>query len=192
MMSRQPDVIALTYSVRIWDYLGWRDTLAQPEFIERQSAYARALRVHGFVTPQFIFNGATQNSGSDWDTARALLDRARAAPTPEGAPEVSVVQLSGGRVRVTLSANARGAGAEIWLIGYDPTPVSVYVTGGLNTDRMVTNFNVVNTIQRAEVWNGSAMWLERPHCVPECAVLVQRPGPGAILAATTTQHTRAR
>jgi hypothetical protein len=192
MMSHQPGVIALTYSVRIWDYLGWRDTLAQPQFIDRQRAYGRALRVHGYVTPQFIFNGVTQNSGADWDTARALMDDARAAPPPDGAPEVSIRHLSGGRVRVTLSANPRGAGAEVWLVGYDPIPVSVLVTGGLNIDRMITHFNVVTSIQRAEVWNGSAMWLERPHCTPECAVLVQRPGPGAILAAAATQRPRPR
>jgi hypothetical protein len=190
MMSREPGVLALTYSVRIWDYLGWRDTLAQPDFLERQRAYARSLRIHGFVTPQLIFNGTTPNSGSDWDDARALVDGARTAPPPDGAPEVTIARLSGGRVRVTLSANPRGAGAEIWLISYDPTPVSVFVTGGLNIDRVITNFNVVNTIERVDVWNGNAMWVERPHCTPECAVLVQRPGPGAILAAATTQAVR--
>ena len=35
-LAKRSDVIAMTYPVGIWDYLGWSDTLAKPEFTERQ------------------------------------------------------------------------------------------------------------------------------------------------------------
>ena len=38
------DVVALSLSVDYWDYLGWKDTLANPKFSERQRAYAKATR----------------------------------------------------------------------------------------------------------------------------------------------------
>ena len=46
-------MLALTFSVDYWDYLGWADTFAKPEFAERQKAYvaqavaARALYAAG-------------------------------------------------------------------------------------------------------------------------------------------------
>ncbi|HZD25428.1 MAG TPA: DUF1223 domain-containing protein, partial [Alphaproteobacteria bacterium] len=35
-LAKRRDVLALTYNVDYWDYLGWRDTLAKPEYTERQ------------------------------------------------------------------------------------------------------------------------------------------------------------
>jgi len=35
-LAERPGVIALTYAVDYWDYLGWPDTFAQPAFAERQ------------------------------------------------------------------------------------------------------------------------------------------------------------
>ena len=35
-VANAPGVIALTYGVGYWDYLGWSDTFAKPEFAARQ------------------------------------------------------------------------------------------------------------------------------------------------------------
>src|SRR5690606_25054969 len=43
--SREDGVLALTFPVGIWDYLGWPDTFAQREFSDRQRDYSNALRV---------------------------------------------------------------------------------------------------------------------------------------------------
>jgi len=79
MFSREDDVLALTFPVGIWDYLGWHDTFAQPEFAERQRSYSQTLRVRGRFTPQLVVNGARTISASDWDEARATYDGARRA-----------------------------------------------------------------------------------------------------------------
>src|SRR5580704_11314455 len=42
-LADEPDVIALTFSVDYWDYLGWRDTFARPEFSDRQHAFMKAM-----------------------------------------------------------------------------------------------------------------------------------------------------
>src|SRR5690242_6940162 len=41
--SREHDLISLTFPVGYWDYLGWADTFAQPDFEDRQRLYTRAL-----------------------------------------------------------------------------------------------------------------------------------------------------
>ena len=35
-LSKRPDVLALSFSVTYWDYLGWKDIFGKPEFTERQ------------------------------------------------------------------------------------------------------------------------------------------------------------
>jgi hypothetical protein len=188
LFSREPGVLALTFPVGIWDYLGWRDTFARPAFSERQRAYSAALHVRGRFTPQLIFNGARQTSAADWDEARAALETTRNDPPPDGAAEVSVTRLRNRHVRVSIAPNPRGAGAEIWLLTFDPGPVSVVISGGANINRTVPHYNLVDSIQRIDTWNGEAKWFEYDHCDPECAILVQRPGSGQILGAAYTDH----
>lgn len=183
--SHEDGVLALTFAVGIWDYLGWSDTFAQPAFTDRQRAYSRALRVRGRFTPQLVMNGQRQVSASDWDDARAALEEVRAAARPEGAPEITMSRLRSGRVRVTVGAG-RAVNADIWLVAFDPGPLTVVVAGGVNVNRTVAHYNVVRTIERIDTWNGSATWFERPRCTPECAVIVQEPDGGRIIAAAYT------
>src|SRR5688500_14645620 len=40
-LASRPGVIALSYAVTYWDYLGWKDTFAKAAHTERQRAYHR-------------------------------------------------------------------------------------------------------------------------------------------------------
>ena len=100
--------------------------------------------------------------------------------------DLSITRLSAGRVRVTLNANTRGAGADIWLVAYDPGPLAVVVHGGLNINRTVLHYNLVRSVERLDAWSGRAVWYERARCTPECAVIVQSPNGGPILGAAYT------
>ena len=44
-LAERPGVLALTFSVDYWDYLGWTDTFARPEYAERQKAYVARLKL---------------------------------------------------------------------------------------------------------------------------------------------------
>jgi hypothetical protein len=189
MLAREDRVLALTFPVGIWDYLGWHDTFAQPEFAERQRDYSRTMRVRGRFTPQIVINGARQMSASDWDNVRAAFDERRRAGWPSSAPDIGIVELPNNRVRVTVGAGSPGANADIWLLPYDPGPITVIVTGGVNTNRSVTHFNLVRRIERLDRWNGASAWYER-RCTPECAVIVQEQNGGRILAAAFTSRGR--
>jgi hypothetical protein len=190
MFARDESVLALTFPVGIWDYLGWRDTFARPEYAERQRAYSQALRVRGRFTPQLVFNGARQISASSWDDARAALNAEREAGWPVGAPELSITRPRGDRVRVTVGAGPRGTNADVWLVSFDPGPITVLIHGGLNINRTITYYNLVSSIEHLGVWDGTPVWFERGRCDPECALLVQAPNGGRVLASAYTAHHR--
>lgn len=188
MFAREENVLALTFPVGIWDYLGWRDTFARPEFSDRQRAYSETLRVRGRFTPQLVVDGANQISAADWDAARAMIERARVAAPPAIAPELSIIRLRNGRTRVTVGAGAAGANADVWLIAYDPGPLNVAIRGGLNNNRTVAHYNLVRSIEKLGAWNGASVWYERPRCTPNCAVIVQSPSGGPVLAAAYVER----
>jgi hypothetical protein len=188
IFSRDDNVLALTFPVGIWDYLGWHDTFAQPEFADRQRAYSQAMRVRGRFTPQLVVNGARTISASDWDEARAIYDAQKRAGWPANAPDVSLSVFRNGRARATVGSGAAGSNAEIWLLAYDPGPLTVVITGGVNRNRSVPHYNLVKWIERVGTWNGAAVWHERPRCQPECAIIVQEPNGGRILAAAFTSR----
>lgn len=190
MFSREEGVLALTFPVGIWDYLGWRDTFARPEFSERQIAYSRSLHVRGRFTPQLIIDGAAQISASDWDEARATFDHQHATPDPAHAPDLSLERLRNNRVRATVGSGPAGSNADIWMIAYDPGPVVVVVAGGVNLNRSVPHYNLVRWMERLDSWDGRSAWFERSRCFPECAVIVQAPNGGPILSAAYTYRAR--
>src|SRR3981189_1617650 len=64
-LAKDPSVIALSLPIDYWDYLGWKDTLADSRFSARQKAYSRARGDREVYTPQAVVNGAAHVIGSD-------------------------------------------------------------------------------------------------------------------------------
>ena len=72
------NVLPLAFHVDYWDYLGWTDRFARPEFGHRQRWYAAAARADGVFTPQIVVNGVAAFAGSDERRARAAIAEALA------------------------------------------------------------------------------------------------------------------
>ncbi|HXW20054.1 MAG TPA: DUF1223 domain-containing protein, partial [Roseiarcus sp.] len=64
-LTRDPNVLAMSFPVDYWDYIGWKDTLAEPTHAQRQEAYAKASGRGQVYTPQAIVNGLADAVGSD-------------------------------------------------------------------------------------------------------------------------------
>jgi hypothetical protein len=70
-----PGVVALSYHVDYWDYLGWRDTLGSPEYSQRQYDYAKSRGDMNVYTPQTIINGGSHFVGSQKSKVSAGIAR---------------------------------------------------------------------------------------------------------------------
>lgn len=62
-IKNDKNVIALSYHVDYWDYLGWKDPYSEKEFSQYQRKYAKELN-SGVYTPQMVVNGNTEFVGS--------------------------------------------------------------------------------------------------------------------------------
>lgn len=51
------DVLALAFHVDYWDYLGWKDRFASPDYTRRQRQLSKINRQPTIYTPEFFING---------------------------------------------------------------------------------------------------------------------------------------
>jgi hypothetical protein len=178
-LAEQPGVLALTFPVDYWDYLGWADTFAKPAFAERQKAYVAHLGLREPYTPQVIVDGRAQAPGGQADKVEKLLRDAASAP--RNPPDMAFVTAT--RVDVGSGRPPR-AGAEVWLVRYDPRAVEVAVRKGDNRGQTIVHRNVVRELQRLGAWRGKPTAYRLPKPAEDgltTLVMVQTANGGRIL-----------
>jgi hypothetical protein len=174
-------VVALTFPVDYWDYLGWRDTFAQPAFTERQRAYADRLKLRSLTTPEFVIDGAREASGADGAKIDALMESL--GDDPGRNPRIRVLR-HGAKIQVGDGLKPRH-GADVWLIRYDPALQQVKVKAGDNKGKLVSARNVVEQLERLGGWSGRARTYVAPKALSpglKSVILVQGAKGGPIIA----------
>ena len=179
-LADEAHVLALTFSVGYWDYLGWADTFAKPEFADRQKAYLTKLALREPYTPQVVVDGAAQATGSKTTKVDKLLADAVKARHP-AAP---AIRFAGDKRVYVGSAHAPKGGGEVWLVRYDPREQSVAVKAGDNKGQTLPERNVVRELTRLGAWRGEPVSYRLPAASEDglkTAVLVQGGHGGRIL-----------
>jgi hypothetical protein len=190
-LAKDPSVIALSMPIDYWDYLGWKDTLADARFTARQKAYSHMRGDRDVYTPQVIVNGAAHVIGSD----RARIEGAiKSTGKTEKVMSVPVtMSLSGKQLTVSVEAGKESTPAhgEVWLCAVSKT-VTIAIGRGENRGREVVYHNVVRNLLKVGDFNGSPGTWTVPldsvmrDDVDAAAVLVQDGGsdrPGKMLGA---------
>ena len=202
-LAKDPDVIALSMPIDYWDYLGWKDTLADSRFSARQKAYSRMRGGRDVYTPQAIVNGSAQVIGSD----RSSIEQAIHDTGRNGVMSVPVsLTLAGKEINVSVAASKLPsiAHGEVWICSISKA-VPIAIGRGENSGQQITYHNVVRNILKVGDWNGTpASWsvpienLMREG-VDGAVVYVQegrsdRPGPmlGAAFEPLTTTYSSLR
>jgi hypothetical protein len=168
-IADRPDVLALSFNVTYWDYLGWKDTFARPEYTQRQYDYARSLGHSGPFTPQIVIDGRADIVGNVKSELVQLIAQQKALP----GPELAIVS---GRLSISASAKPQRA-AAVWLVRYNPRVLNVPVGRGENSGVTLPHKNVVQSLQRLGTWNGAAESFALPPAADglSTAILVQDP-----------------
>jgi len=154
-LAKDPNVIALSLPIDYWDYLGWKDTLADSRFSARQKAYSRMRGDRDVYTPQVVVNGAAHVIGSD----RARIDGAISeTQKADGVMSVPVTMtVSGKQLTVSVAASQGSAAAhgEVWICSVSQS-VPISIGRGENRGREIIYHNVVRSLLKIGDWNGSS------------------------------------
>ena len=178
-LSKQDDVLTLSFAVTYWDYLGWKDSFGKQAFTDRQAVYEPALHQSGSYTPQMVVNGVTTTVGNDFTEIKQLISEARPLESPSLSLGKEAVMVSSGR--------APKAAADVWLVRYDPELVEVPVARGENSGTTLPHIHVVHQLTRLGAWSGQSTSYKFDPASGrlKTAILVQNPKGGAILSAAT-------
>ncbi len=178
-LARMDGVIPLALHVDYWDYIGWADHFALPQFTKRQQDYAVAAGEQTVYTPQLIVGGLDAVVGAD---AMAVMDHIRNhAASPTG---VSLdLTREGSVLRIHATGAAEGP-LRVQLVRYDPSE-TVSIERGENAGHTLKYVNIVTSWDVVGEWQGGADYsLEVPIMGAEpVVVILQQPGPGRIMAA---------
>ena len=152
--AADPSLVSLSLPIDYWDYLGWKDTLADPRHAARQRAYSKVRGDREVYTPQVVVNGSLHALGSDRSAIEKAIAKSRENPATLSLPVKLTV--ADGRLAVSLPerSDAR-VPAEIWIAGL-AREISVVIKRGENKGKTITYHNVARRWLKLDTWNGKA------------------------------------
>ncbi len=181
-LAMRDDVLPLALHVDYWDYIGWADSFAKPEYAARQKAYARVAGQGSVYTPQIVIGGVDHVVGFKPMTVADLLQAHAAQPR-----QVSVkVELVGDVLRIVCVAEKTGdlpGRMNVDLVAFEPE-ATVKIARGENAGTTITYTNIVTSWERLGSWDGTGTFevnAPAPSGGPR-AVIVQEDGPGRVLS----------
>ncbi len=183
-LAVRPDVVALSFHVDYWDYIGWKDPYASPQYTARQQRYAEKLHLRYVYTPQIVVDGRTDVVGS---RRAEVLDAINAATKRDRPIDITFGTDKGGTV-IIPEGHAPAEGATVWLAVYDREHMTE-IKRGENAGRKLRNANVVRSFERLGTWTGARLEIPldlsgaRARGRDGCAVIVQQGRAGPVLAA---------
>ena len=181
-LTSKTGAMVVSFNVDYWDYLGWRDTLAKPEYTQRQMDYAHDRGDNDVYTPQMVIDGAAHAVGSN----QADVTNAISAAYKTQAKVPMTITANDMELVVDMGAGAAVEEATLWLMAIAPS-VSVKVERGENAGHDISYHNVVRKLMPAGMWNGQASKLTFPRKsiitddVKMCLAVLQKGKVGQVL-----------
>ena len=186
-LSQRNDVIALSFHVDYWNYLGWADPFSSPDATARQRSYRAALGLRYVYTPQMVVGGTAQAVGSNREDVLKAIAQRDAGTTPR--LRIAMSNPKPGAATIVVGAGPKPKQpATVWVFMYDRSHVTE-IARGENEGVKLTNTNVVRAIHRIGEWTGKRARFKVDLQAlgatgrDACAIVVQEDGFGPILGA---------
>src|SRR3981189_860893 len=176
-LAADPSLVPISVPIDYWDYLGWKDTLADPRNTARQKGYAHVRGDGQIYTPQVVVNGSVHALGSD----KSAIEQAIAKSRKNGAMSLppGTLPLPDGKLNVAVPDFAEGeTGGEVWVFGLVKA-ATIVIGRGENKGRTVTYHNVVRRWIKLGDWTGTPSAWSMPmqtlkgDGIDEAAILLQ-------------------
>lgn len=187
-LAKREGVIALSFHITYWDYLGWRDPFALPAATKRQRSYSRQFRRGYVYTPQMVIDGRAETVGSRSSSVDREIRRAKAR---DGKIAVTFEKGADGSLKAILPARANGdkpVRATVMMVLFDRAHTTK-IKRGENAGKTLTYHNVVRAMRKIGTWDGAAQTIRVPlHSAGSggrdgCVIIVQDQKTGHILGA---------
>lgn len=155
-LAERSDVLPLALHVDYWDYIGWKDAFAKPEFTKRQKQYARVMQAKSIFTPQAIINGAVSVVGSN----KGAMEAGIASEAPNLAPITLSAAYEGEQweLRFTNSNRALNQRVAVTFVQFKPH-ADVNIKAGENAGRLLSYAQIVTDLTVIDRRALSGSWI---------------------------------
>ncbi|WP_394672322.1 DUF1223 domain-containing protein [Limnobacter sp.] len=142
--ERSKHILALSFHVDYWNYIGWQDPYSKKQFTERQYAHKRAGNVSQIYTPQYVFSNREVRR---WGQA-GLIPQRLAAMQQDKAPvglQVSLERKAANQVEIKVKTewlDERYSAGRVFLAFYEDN-LSQQVKSGENRGELLKHDRVV-------------------------------------------------
>lgn len=184
-MAGRGDIVAISWHVTYWDYIGWKDPFATAWSTSRQRGYRGKFARSYAYTPQMVIDGRHDVVGSHRREVIGIVSASR-----KEAPDRIRVGLqrdaAAGELVLTFTPQPVDEALEIWLVGYSGVH-ETKVSRGENRGAKLRNTHIARTMDRLGSWDGTGGTMRVPlpshEDIAGFAVILQEPGQGAIRGA---------
>lgn len=183
LAQQQNNILALSFHVDYWDYIGWKDPFSSSDHSVRQKEYNKVFGLRSVYTPQIVVQGSFENTGFDRHTTLRHIERARSLPYIQ----INLIRNEDNGIIVSLPDKDLEIDAEVFMITFDRKHIT-QIKHGENKGQELINYNVARAIRKLGNWNGEAVEM---HSMPRrwspegdvCAVIIQKRKEKQILGA---------
>jgi len=185
------ELLALSWHVDYWDYLGWKDSFASKANTQRQYAYAKTLRERQVYTPQAVINGRTHAVGSDKGKILQALEQL--SGNNQGMIVPINASITDETISIDIANTIHAADATLYMIFFNKRH-DVKIKRGENGGKTLTYYNVVHDSQALGMVKANGLQTEFPITEMKkrgydgCALILQKTdddgNPSVIVGAT--------
>jgi hypothetical protein len=155
-------VYIIEFHVDYWDYLGWKDTFALPEYSKRQKKYGDLLKLNSIYTPQAIINGETEMVGSDEEQINSTIAKELQKPSSVTV-ECKAHKINNSQIELTYTVNGNISGCEL-NIAVVESDLTSYIKKGENARKTLTHDNVARVFKTIELESSTGrLAIDIPH-----------------------------
>ncbi len=143
------DVIALSFHVDYWNYIGWRDPYSSKAATKRQQAYAAKISQGRAYTPQLVIDGRAHVLGSSAAEALSAIEAASQRSSTGVRLATTIKQQGSESLHVHVEAEGLGARDNLFLVIYE-SGLLTKVMRGENRGRKIRNDYVVRHFMQVQ------------------------------------------
>ena len=140
-VSDNAEVIALSYHVDYWNYIGWKDPFSKASFSDKQRQYSRKFNSSSIYTPQVVVNGKTHFVGSNAREMNAKLKTYGAVPA-QNKIEISEVKNAGNTIDFNYKVEGSTKNKTLRVVLAIKERITK-IPRGENRNRTLKNSNIV-------------------------------------------------
>jgi hypothetical protein len=143
-LQNDAHIFPVAFHVDYWNQLGWRDSLSNHLYTDRQEYYDEHYLHASVYTPQLVINGQTQMVGSDENDIKKAVDAAL-NETPSSSIDIKNALVNNNHVTVQyeISGTISNTLVNAMLV---QQKVITKIKAGENNGATLTNYNVVRNL----------------------------------------------